>query len=304
MTRSGSSSSGAVGLRRPRRPGRAPSARRASPRRARGRRRARRRGRTGLRPPARRRRSPRSAALDLAARDDVVAAVGPAHPGLVAAVVVGRPEHERGLARSQTRQGSSPSSSRPRQSRTNALLSHSSPIVVGSVWPGCTRVSGGSFISTSMIEFLRSAKLVEPGARTPPTEPLKSVSPVNTSSPLTTKLSIPAVCPGVCSVSMCRPPTSSVSPGSIVRSTRRSSSRLERVGEHLDVAAPRRRASATWSWWWWVSSSVRDVHAEPLGRLQQRARRGRRSRSRAPCRPPRRRRGRCSTASRRSWSAR
>jgi len=32
-----------------------------------------------------------------------------------------------------------------------------------------------------MIECLRSSKVVEPGARTPPTEPLKSVSPVKTS---------------------------------------------------------------------------------------------------------------------------
>ena len=70
-----------------------------------------------------------------------------------------------------------------------------------------------------MIECFRSAKLVEPGARTPPTEPLKSVSPVNTSVPFTTKLSIPAVCPGVRMDSIVRPPTSRVSPGSIVRST-------------------------------------------------------------------------------------
>ena len=70
-----------------------------------------------------------------------------------------------------------------------------------------------------MIECRRSPKLVEPGARTPPTEPLKSVSPVNTSPPFTTKLSIPAVWPGVSSDSIARPPTSTVSPGSIVRST-------------------------------------------------------------------------------------
>ena len=44
-----------------------------------------------------------------------------------------------------------------------ALCSHSSPTVVGSVWPGWTLVSGGSFISTSMIECRRSSKLVEPG---------------------------------------------------------------------------------------------------------------------------------------------
>ena len=35
----------------------------------------------------------------------------------------------------------------PRQIRTKGLASHSSPIVVGSRWPGWTRVSGGSSIS-------------------------------------------------------------------------------------------------------------------------------------------------------------
>ena len=39
-----------------------------------------------------------------------------------------------------------------------------------------------------------------PGARTPPTEPLNSVSPVKTSEPSTSSESIPAVWPGVCSV--------------------------------------------------------------------------------------------------------
>ena len=39
------------------------------------------------------------------------------------------------------------------------------------------------------------------GVRAPPTEPLKSVSPVNTSVPFTTKLSIPAVWPGCTPVS-------------------------------------------------------------------------------------------------------
>ena len=47
---------------------------------------------------------------------------------------------------------SAPGASTPRQSRTNTFSSHSAPIVVGSVWPGWTRVSGGSFIRTSMIE--------------------------------------------------------------------------------------------------------------------------------------------------------
>ena len=55
-----------------------------------------------------------------------------------------------------------------------------------------------------------------PGARTPPTEPLNSVSPVNTSVPLTSSDSIPAVWPGVCSGSISSAPLVIVSPGSIV----------------------------------------------------------------------------------------
>ena len=96
-----------------------------------------------------------------------------------------------------------------------------------------------------MIDARRSAKLVEPGARTPPTEPLKSVSPVNTSPPFTTKLSIPAVWPGVSSVSIRRPPTSIVSPGSIVRSTPSSSSAS--IGWASTSTPSQAEASATWS---------------------------------------------------------
>ena len=164
-------------------------------------------------------------------------AVVPADPGLVAAVVVGPAEHERRVALPD---GAAlvPSASRPRQTRMKALFSHSSPTVVGSVWPGCRRVSGGSSISTSMIDDFRSSKVVEPGARTPPTEPLNSVSPVNTSVPLTTKLSIPSVWPGVCSAPIFRPPASStMSPGSIVRSTSSSRCGLQRVGQDLDAEA-------------------------------------------------------------------
>ena len=39
----------------------------------------------------------------------------------------------------------------------NPLVSSSSPIVVGSVWPGRTTVSGGSLARTSMIDDFRSA---------------------------------------------------------------------------------------------------------------------------------------------------
>ena len=53
-----------------------------------------------------------------------------------------------------------------------------------------------------------------PGARTPPTEPLNSVSPVKTSEPSTSSDSIPAVWPGVCSVRTVSPPISSSWSGS------------------------------------------------------------------------------------------
>ena len=68
--------------------------------------------------------------------------------------------------------------------RMNGFVSHSSPIVDGSLWPGWMRVSGGSVISLSMIEDLRSAKPVAPGARVPPTVPVKITSAVRTSVPV------------------------------------------------------------------------------------------------------------------------
>ena len=70
-----------------------------------------------------------------------------------------------------------------------------------------------------MIDAFSSANVVDPGAFTPPTERLKSVSPVKISVSFTRKLSMPAVCPGVWSPSIRRPPTSSTSPGSIASST-------------------------------------------------------------------------------------
>ena len=84
--------------------------------------------------------------------------------------------------------------------------------------------SGRSFISTSMIECLRSSNVVDPGARTPPTDPLKSVSPVKTSESLIRNESIPAVWPGVAMAWIVRPPTVSVSPARMWRSTSMSSS--------------------------------------------------------------------------------
>ena len=79
-----------------------------------------------------------------------------------------------------------------------------------------------------MIECLRSANEVEPGARTPPTDPLNRVSPVKRSFSPTISESIPSVWPGVWIGSMRSPPASTTSPGSIVRST--SSSRAASSG--------------------------------------------------------------------------
>mgnify|MGYP002150172600 CR=1 FL=1 len=87
--------------------------------------------------------------------------------------------------------------------------------IVGSVCPGRMIVSGGRVSSVSMIDERRSAYVVWPGARTPPTDPSKSVSPVKT-LPSTRSDSIPAVWPGVCRVRTVRSPMAMSSSGSIV----------------------------------------------------------------------------------------
>ena len=92
--------------------------------------------------------------LHLRAGDDVVAAVGPAHPRLVAAVVVVAEQDQRRRLAHRGARGGRPRGRRPRQIRTNPLCSSSSATVVGSVWPGWIRVSGGSVSSVSMIEDL------------------------------------------------------------------------------------------------------------------------------------------------------
>ncbi len=88
-----------------------------------------------------------------------------------------------------------------------------------------------------MIECRRSSKLVEPGARTPPTEPLKSVSPVKTSVPFTMKLSIPRRVTG-------RQDGLDPEPADLERLPRLDRPvhvgellRLDRVGEDLDAVA-------------------------------------------------------------------
>ncbi len=70
-----------------------------------------------------------------------------------------------------------------------------------------------------MTELRRSANVVCPGARVPPTVPWKSTSAVNTSLPSTRKLRCPAAWPGVKMARMVRSPLVSSSPSSMVWST-------------------------------------------------------------------------------------
>ena len=74
-------------------------------------------------------------------------------------------------------------------------------------------------MSRSMIDERRSSNEVEPGARTPPTEPAKSVSPVKHSWPSTTSASMPALWPGVWMASMRMSPDSTTAPSRSSAST-------------------------------------------------------------------------------------
>ena len=137
-----------------------------------------------------------------------------------------------------------------------------------------------------------------PGARTPPTEPLKSVSPVKTagapsasgpSAPppsrlRTRKESIPTVCPGVCRALTASPPISSVCPAVIgagragwafscapapeppISSPSRGSIRASIAGQRPNIAP----SSHTWSKWWWVEQDVAGPESQALARLDQR----------------------------------
>ena len=145
---------------------------------------------------------------------------------------------------------------------------------------------------------------MEPGARTPPTEPLKSVSPVNTSPP-TTKLSIPSVWPGRVERLDAQAAGLDGLPGLDRAVHVQQPGGLERVGHDLHAVALLPDVV--------LGHVVRVVVGE-----QQQARRparaGRRPRAGAPtdrpsrsprrCRPPRRPRGRRSRASPAAWSAR
>jgi hypothetical protein len=135
---------------------------------------------------------------------------------------------------------SSPSGSAPRQTRTNALFSHSQPIVVSSVWPGKTFMSGGRPMRTSITERRRSSK----ASRVPPTEPAKSVSPVKQTSSLKAKVSMPGLCPGVRSASMRRSPVSITSPCPTGSAPATSS-----AGSATTVTPKRFSSSSWWAMW-------------------------------------------------------
>ena len=74
-----------------------------------------------------------------------------------------------------------------------------------------------------------------PGARTPPTEPLNSVSPVNTSVPSTSSESMPLVWPGVCSVLHRQPGELELRVGLEVAGGAVDQLALVRVDQHLGV---------------------------------------------------------------------
>src|SRR5262249_16952135 len=79
--------------------------------------------------------------------------------------------------------------------------SHSRPIVVSSVCPGKTRVSGGSAIRTSITDPRTASK----SSRVPPTASLNSVSPLKQSSPFTTNDRPSSLWPGAPPPSTPRP---------------------------------------------------------------------------------------------------
>ena len=113
---------------------------------------------------------PGYSSFDARGADDRLGAVVEAHEELALAVVVGRGDEQRPLLPA-TRQRPPSSPSSPRQKRTNGLRSHSRPIVVSSVCPGRTRMSGGSVISRSITDSRTTS------AGPPPTASRKSVSP-------------------------------------------------------------------------------------------------------------------------------
>ena len=129
--------------------------------------------------------------------------------------------------------------------RTNGFCSHSAPIVDGSRWPGWIRVSGSSVISFSMIETFKSAKPVAPGARVPPTVPLKITSAVRQSLSPNSSAQWSAQWPGVWITRISSSPLRITSPSTKVSSTFASTSFVgQLVGDDRDPEALRELPSA------------------------------------------------------------
>ena len=184
-----------------------------------------------------------------------------------------------------------------------ALPSHSSAIVVGSVWPG--RMTLWWERHERVDDPGRSSSLVEPGARTPPTES-NSVSPVNM-LPSTRQRRASRPCgPGARSASdleRCRP--SRPSPG-VTRAGHPStgSSGWARTWWSGQRAASLPNSS-TWSPGWGSSRTAASGSTSLRsagGDQRQRPVRRRRRSCPSPPAPPRR--GRCSRGSPSSWSVR
>ena len=167
-------------------------------------------------------------------------------------------------------------------------------------------VSGGSSISTSMIECLRSSKLVEPGRAHAAHRALEERVAGEDVLVVHEERRASRPCARACAARRSAGrPTSSTSPGSIVRSTSMQALRLERVGQDLDaepllVDVVLRHVVVVVV----GEQQVVDVSAVALERLEQRLGRPARVDRSPPCRPARRPRGRSSTASPGASSAR
>ncbi len=138
-----------------------------------------------------------------------------------------------------------------------------------------------------------------PGARTPPTEPLNSVSPVKTSVPPIEQRQHPGGVPG--GVDRLDLERAADDRGARAPSCRwrRRPARARAGGSAPRACGWRSRtwsSSATWSWWWWVSSTCVSCEAHPVEHVEQRLHRARRRRSSRRGTRARRPPGRCSTA--------
>ena len=192
-------------------------------------------------------------ALDLRAGNDVVAAVGPADPRLVAAVVVVAEQHERrGLADRRARLVALGIEPAPHADERVclALLADRRRVGVAGADDGLRRQP----ISVPMIDAVQVLVVVLPGAPTPPTEFLNSVSPVKT-CPRRAATASRACGPACAAASTSRSPTVTGSPGASSPVAPGTNSRsLAWIRTSMSGPALEQRASSmTWSPWWWVS---------------------------------------------------